>query len=174
MASESTPETKVEGWARFVVGRYPKRTLSRIAVTVITCAVVFGVLTTPIQIVGISMFPTYKQDQFNLINRVSYWFSEPKRFDVVAVDMRNLGTNAVLLKRVIALPKEKVVIKDGEVYVNGTALEEPYVRAKFPWQETFDLSDQEYLVIGDNRAMIQQNHTHGAVERKFIMGKVLF
>lgn len=174
MASDAKPEIKVDGWARLVVGRYPKRTLSRIAVLVITCTVVFGVLTTPIQVVGISMFPTYKQSQYNLVNKVSYWFSEPKRFDVVAVDVRGLGTNAVLLKRIIALPKEKVVIKDGEVYVNGEALDEPYVRARFPWQEVYELSDQEYLVIGDNRAMIKENHTHGAVERKFIMGKVLF
>lgn len=174
MANESKPDVKMEGWTRLIVGRYPKRTLSRIAVLVITCTVVFGVLTRPIQVVGISMFPTYKQGQYNLVNRVAYWFSEPKRFDVVVVDVRSLGTNAVLLKRIIGLPKEKVEIKDGDVYVNGTAIDEPFVRARFPWKETYELSDQEYLVIGDNRAMIQQNHTHGAVERKFIMGKVMF
>ena len=174
MANEPKPEGEVSGWARLVVGRNPKRTFSRIAVTVITSAVVFGWLTRPIQVVGISMFPTYKQGQFNLVNRVPYWYAEPQRFDVVAVDVRNLGTNAVLLKRVIALPKEKVEIKDGEVFVNGKLLEEPYVRARFPWRESFELSDSEYLVIGDNRAMVQQNHTHGAVDRKYIMGKVLF
>lgn len=174
MASEPKPETQINGWSRFIVGRYPKRTLSRIAVVIITSIVVFRVLTTPIQVVGISMFPTYKEGQLNLVNRVSYWFAQPQRFDVVAVDVRSLGTNAVLLKRVIALPKEKIEIKDGEVYVNGNMLDEPYVRARFPWKEAYQLSDNEYFVIGDNRAMSLENHTHGAVDRKFIMGKVLF
>jgi len=174
MQTEAKPEPTVNGWARLVVGKHPKKTLSRIAVTVITCTVVFGFLARPIQIVGVSMFPTYKQGQYNFINRVSYWFAEPQRFDVVAVDVRSLGMNAVLLKRIIGLPGEKVVIKDGIVLVNGQPIEEPYVRARFPWQEEFKLEAGEYLVIGDNRAMIQDNHTHGMVQREFIMGKVLY
>ncbi len=173
-AAEAKPEQAVNGWARLVVGKHPKKTLSRIAVTVITSAVVFGFLARPIQVVGISMFPTYKQGQYNFINRVSYWLAEPKRFDVVAVDVRSLGMHAVLLKRIIGMPGEKVVITDGIVMINGQPLDEPYVRARFPWQEEFDLGPDEYLVIGDNRAMVQGNHTHGMVPRKFIMGKVLY
>ncbi len=174
MHTETKPEPTVNGWARLVVGKHPKKTLSRIAVTIITCAVVFGFLARPIQVVGISMFPTYKQGQYNFINRVSYWFSEPQRFDVVAVDERQNGIRAVLLKRIIGLPGEKVVISEGIVEVNGQPLDEPYVRARFPWKEDFELGPEEYLVIGDNRAMIQDNHTHGVRARKLIMGKVLY
>lgn len=174
MQTENKPEVTVNGWARLVVGKHPKKTLTRVAVTILTCVIVFGFLATPIQVVGISMFPTYKEGQYNLVNRVSYWMAKPKRYDVVAVDLRSLGIHAVLLKRIIGLPGEKVVIEDGVVYVNGEALEEPYVKVRFPWQETFQLGKDEYLVIGDNRAMIQANHTHGVVERKYIMGEVLF
>lgn len=157
-----------------MVGKHPKKTLSRIAVTIITSTIVFGFLARPIQVVGISMFPTYKQGQYNFINRVSYWVSEPKRFDVVAVDVRSLGMHAVLLKRIIGMPGEKVVIIDGVVNINGQPLDEPYVRARFPWNEEYSLGPDEYLVIGDNRAMVSDNHTHGAVSRKFVMGKVLY
>ncbi|MCD6049218.1 MAG: signal peptidase [Verrucomicrobia bacterium] len=175
MQTEINPETPVNGWARLVVGKHPKKTLSRIAVTVITCAVVFGFLARPIRVVGVSMFPTFKQGQYNFINRVSYWFSEPRRFDVVAVDARKTEAHAVLLKRIIGLPGEEVKIEDGIVYINGEPLEETYVRARFPWKEgEHRLAANEYFVVGDNRAMIQSNHTHGVYDRVAIMGKVLW
>ena len=175
MQTETKTEPAVQGWARLIVGKHPKKTLSRVAVTVITCTVVFGFLARPIRVVGISMFPTYKQGQFNFINRVSYWFSEPERFDVVAVDRRSMDEHAVLLKRIIGLPGEEVKIEDGIVLINGQPLVENYVRARFPWQEeTYVLQSDEYFMIGDNRAMIQAHHTHGPYHRKALMGKVLY
>ncbi|HEY1170840.1 MAG TPA: signal peptidase I [Verrucomicrobiae bacterium] len=174
MQTEGKPDEAVHGWARLIAGRHPKKTISRIVVLVIVCVVVFGFLARPIRVVGVSMFPTYKQGQFNFINRVSYWFSKPQRFDVVAVDARGLEPNAVLLKRIIGLPGESVEILDGVVFIDGEPLDEDYVRARFPWKKAWTLKEGEYLVIGDNRAMLEAHHTHGVYGRDRIMGKVLY
>lgn len=161
-------------WMRLLVGRRPAWTLARAFLWVVVAVIIFKFMLVPVKVQGISMAPTYQDGRVNFINRLSYRFHPPQRGDVVGI--RFVGMHAMLLKRVIALPGERISIRDGVVYINGDPLDEPYVkRFNNEWERDEEvLPPNEYLVIGDNRSMRQSEHTHGRVSGDRIVGKVLF
>lgn len=173
-------------WQRLIIGKHPKRTLMRLGVLILLSYVVFKWVLVPVRIVGISMEPTYRNGKVNFINRWSYLRRPPQRGDVVGirlvsdqvnvVGIRLVGDRVMLLKRVIALPGERVAIRSGEIYVNGVLLDEPYVRRpRFASDEDQVLvKEGYYYVIGDNREMPLEVHTHGAYPAQRLVGKVLF
>ena len=106
----------------------------------------------PVRAHGISMMPTYEEGQFIFVNRLAYRFSPVKRGDVVAITLK--GGEAVLVKRIIALPGETVRIDGGQVFIDGVPLDEPYLRYHMPWNmKDGTVAADEVFVIGDNRSM---------------------
>jgi signal peptidase I len=157
-----------------VIGRRPKRTLARLGILVVL-TLVFLKFFIPIKVSGVSMAPTYLDGRVNLVNKLAYRWQKPKRGDVVAI--RLAGERVMLLKRIIALPGERVAIRAGVVEIDGRSLDEPYV--KFRKDPRWDrpekvLQEDEYLVIGDNRSMSDEYHDYGNVYEFQIVGKVLF
>jgi signal peptidase I len=119
------------------------------------------------------MLPTYGTDKLNLVNTLAYRASEPARGDVVAIQMA--GPHVLYVKRVIGLPGERVAVAEGVVMINGSALAEPYVKHRRPWDvDEVTLGAQEYFVMGDNRGMSARDHDFGRVEKDRILGKVVF
>ena len=85
------------------------------------------------------------------------------------------GEHVVYVKRIVGLPRERIAIVAGVVLVNDEPLIEPAVVYKAPWNvPAVTLGDDEYFVIGDNRAMAMQNHDFGRASRDRIVGKMLF
>jgi signal peptidase I len=165
----STNREPLTGWPRFVLGRSPKFTLIRLGVTVLLSVFLFTVVFIPIRVTGTSMEPTYRDGQINLVNKLAYRRHPPQRGDVVGIPMQ--GERALLLKRVIGLPGERVAVRQGEVEINGQPLAEPYLKRKrAPWNAAFVLGPDDYWVVGDNRAV----SVHGAVKRWEIAGKAVF
>jgi signal peptidase I len=157
-------------WGRALIGRRPARTLTRLVVLILVSFVLFKFLFLPIRVVGNSMVPTYHNGRINLINRLAFQWHGPKRGDVVAVQLDK--TRVVLLKRVVALPGERVAVKAGFVVVNGRTLDEPYAKVAEnpPSQREIVLGRDEYFVIGDNRDI----SAYGAVHQHEFIGKVVF
>jgi signal peptidase I len=119
------------------------------------------------------MLPTYRSNELNLVNRLSYASSSPARGDVVAI--RLAGPSLVYVKRIVGLPGERVSIVRGVIHINGVPLDEPYVSDRRPWDRPeVTLGAREYFVVGDNRGMSQGFHKFGAVDRDRILGKVIF
>ncbi len=89
--------------------------------------------------------------------RFSYWFSDPKRGDIVVFKYPiddALGENTKFIKRIIGLPGETVEIKKGSVYINGEKLTEDYINGTWTVENdgyTFEVPEGEYLMMGDNR-----------------------
>ena len=113
------------------IGRNPRRTLIRIAVLAVFSFITFGWLLTPVRVRGISMEPAYHDSGLKLVNRIIYRFRAPQRGDVVAI--RLAGPGVLYVKRIIALPTERVSIVEGIVEVNGAPLAEPYVQKRSAW-----------------------------------------
>ncbi|MDB6124945.1 MAG: signal peptidase [Pedosphaera sp.] len=169
-------ETKTTGaspWLKTVVfGRNPKRTAIRLAILIIGTFILFKFVLIPIRITGISMEPTYHDGRVNFINRLAYRHSDPRRGDVVGI--RYSGIHLMLAKRVVGLPGETVAFSNGKLYINGEAMEEPYLKFRSSWTTPeMKLKLNEYFVVGDNRSMPPDAHEHGAAEKKRIVGKVL-
>jgi signal peptidase I len=72
---------------------------------------------------GISMLPTYQSGSLNLVNRLAYLNQTPSRGDIVAIKLA--GPHVLYVKRIIALPGERVSLAQGQVYVNGAPSSNP-------------------------------------------------
>jgi signal peptidase I len=173
--------SQVGRWLRIaVIGRNPKLTLARIVVLVVTCVIVFKFILLPIKVDGISMSPTYKDGSIRFINRLAYLQHEPRRGDVVGIRLG--GTNVLYrtpsvmyMKRIVGLPGETVNFANGQLFINGTALDEPYMNGPCDWNSSpATVGSNEYFVVGDNRSMPREYHFHGRVGKDHIVGKVLY
>lgn len=174
MPSNQTSGLFGNNWKRWLIGRRPGRTLLRIGLMLGGSLCLFKFVLIPIQVSGISMFPTCMDGSINFVNRLSFVFgAPPQRGDIVAI--RDTEKNVLLLKRIIAQPGERIAIVNGQVLINGQALDEhDYIRARQQWnEEERTLGPGQYFVIGDNRTMIQSLHRHGQFSRDQILGRVL-
>jgi signal peptidase I len=158
---------------RVVFGRNPRRTAVRLLVLTSLSFIVFRWVLIPIRAEGISMQPTYESGSLNLVNRLAYLFDKPVRGDIVAIKLA--GPHVMYVKRIIALPGERISISAGQVYVNGAPLNELYVRNRNPWEiPEATLGPREYFVIGDNRGMRAKDHDFGRIDVSRIVGRVVF
>lgn len=87
--------------------------------------------------------------------RFSYWFSSPKRGDIILFRFP-LDESETYIKRVIGLPGETVTIHDGKVYIDDSEqpLTENYLKETWTWKTgdyTFEVPEDSYFVMGDNR-----------------------
>ena len=156
-----------------LVGRSAGRSLVRGLAIAVVLLLGSQLLLTPVRAHGISMFPTYDEGQLLLVNRLAYRFGRPvQRGDVVAITLR--GGAAVLVKRIVGLPGERVRIEAGQVFVNDRPLDEPYCRYRLPWDiQEAALGPQEVYVIGDNRSMLEKHHDFGRAPISRILGRMI-
>ena len=112
-----------------------------------------------------------------ILDKISYRFSEPKRFDIIVFPFQ-YKENTYYVKRVIGLPGETVQIDlEGNIYINGEILEEDYGKEKinFPGLavEPITLGNDEYFVMGDNRnnSSDSRDPSVGNIRRSNIIGK---
>jgi signal peptidase I len=173
MTADGAKKVSVPFWQRVTVGRSPMRTLVRAAALGALCWFTAQYLLLPMWVAGISMEPTYRDGSVNVVNRLPYFWRDPRRGEVVGI--KTTGLKVLYLKRVIGLPGETILIAQGVVQVDGQPLAEPYVKDPRPWEwGSRKLGPDEYLVIGDNRTMDQDQHAFGVVKRAKIAGKVLW
>ena len=158
---------------RVLIGRRPKRTLVRMVILVAVCCLVRAFVLLPVQIEGPSMVPTYSDHGFNLVNRLSYLFHEPRRGDIVSFRLL-AGGHVMYMKRIVGLPGETVTFRKGQLNIDGKPLDEPYVKLRGNWEhEDETVGPDQYYVVGDNRDMPWDDHEKGRLPRALIVGKVL-
>jgi signal peptidase I len=159
-------------WRVILVGRNPRRTLLRIVVLIIGVMVLRQFVVLPIKVDGISMLPTYKSNAVNFVNRLAYVYGKPQRGDVVAIRMA--GEHIMLMKRVVGLPGETVEFRRGELFINGEATDEPYVKLRSRWNmPPVKVGPDEFYVVGDNRSMAWSDHKQGRASRAKIVGRAI-
>jgi signal peptidase I len=157
-----------------LIGRKPRYTLVRIVVIVAVVVLLRLFVLFPIRVDCPSMLPTYREDSVNVVNALAYLRHEPCRGDVVAI--RFTGKSIMLMKRVVGLPGETVEFVEGRLWINGRVLDEPYLKFSCNWEfkpEHWQLGDDEYYVVGDNRSMAAGDHKQGVAKRERIVGKVM-
>ena len=165
-SSRSSTRNMVE-WALVIVG------------AILVAFLVKTFLIQAFQIPSASMHPTLLEGDRVLVNKLSYDLHDVNRGDVI-VFARPKGMNAApgdpddLIKRVIGLPGDTVQTKDGDVYVNGRRLEEPYL-AKGTVSEGLDdpvtVPDGHVWVMGDNRGDSQDSRVFGPIDEDTIVGR---
>ena len=128
------------------------------------------------QVDGHSMEPTlYDQDNL-IVDKISYRFRDPERFDIIVCPFQN-KENTYYIKRIIGLPGETVQIVDGDIYINGTILEEDYGKETMVSSgraiNEIQLGEDEYFVLGDNRNHSEDSRFDdvGNIKRSNIIGR---
>lgn len=150
-------------------GQLLRDVVETVVLTLVIFAVI-NVLTGRFRIEGPSMRPNLHEGQYIIIDKVTYRFEPPERGDIIVFHHpRNTGRD--LIKRVIGLPRETVEIRQGQVYVDDTLLEEPYVLRPGRYSGHYELGPDEYFVLGDNRPNSDDSHNWGVLNREKIVGK---
>ncbi len=130
----------------------------------------------PVRVEGTSMVPMLQDQDRLFINKLAYHVGEVQHGDVIVFRYPRDHTKSYI-KRVIALPGDHLRIDHGRVYVNDTALAEPYVPARYTderSQPEMTVPAGEYFVMGDHRSISSDSRDFGPVERVLIYGKASF
>ena len=129
------------------------------------------------QVSGSSMETTLSDGDHLIVDKISYRFEDPERFDIIVFPYQ-YDTDTYYIKRIIGMPGETVQIDDrGNIYVDGELLEEAYGREVIQNPGRADdpilLGDDEYIVIGDNRnnSSDSRDPSVGNIHRKDIIGR---
>lgn len=129
------------------------------------------------QVQGSSMEPTLSSEDNLIVDKLSYRFHDPERYDIIVFPfLQEEGT--FYIKRIIGLPGETVQIdKKGNIYVDGELLEESYGKEVImdPGRayEPVKLGEDEYFVLGDNRNNSKDSRTLevGNIKSENIIGR---
>ncbi len=144
--------------------------------------VIYIFLAQPHQVRGSSMYPNFTDGEYILTNKISYRFENPKRGQVIVFKAPHNG-GYDYIKRIIGLPGEIIKISGGKIYINNHLLnEENYLSSDVLTQnglflsegKQFEIPDNEYFVLGDNRSQSSDSRDWGTVPRKNIIGKAWF
>jgi signal peptidase I len=120
---------------------------------------------------GSSMLPGLADDQRLIILTAAYDFTSPQRGDVIIIHPP-VAPEKLWIKRLIGLPGDILSIQGGRVYLNGVALDEPYIKNKPLYSfGPFTVPAGHYFVLGDNRNNSTDSHYGWTVSRENIVGK---
>ena len=131
------------------------------------------------EVEGASMENTLHNVDNLIVDKLSYRFHDPERFDIIVFPFQ-FQDNTYYIKRIIGLPGETVqIMDDGSIYINGEKLEENYGMEVIKPEtigraaEPIELGDDEYFVMGDNRNNSSDSRSDivGNIKRENIIGK---
>jgi signal peptidase I len=157
--------------------------LREIAEVVVLAVILYFGISFAVQAVhveGLSMFATLDNDDYLIANKIDYRLHAPERGDIII--LRPPTNNSTdFIKRIIALPGERLLIRSGFVYINGHKLNEPYLPEEWVNQNNWPadpngelIPPNQYFVMGDNRNRSQDSRFFGPIARDRIDGKAWF
>ncbi len=131
----------------------------------------------PFIVSGNSMFPTFKDGQYLIVDEISYRFHAPARGDVIVFHYPK-DPSKFFIKRIVGLPNESISIQDNRVIIknkenpDGLSIEEPYIQNQASDNIEKTLGDGEYFVLGDNRIASSDSRAWGVLPKKLMVGQV--
>jgi signal peptidase I len=130
----------------------------------------------PVKVEGTSMMPGLEDQERIFVNKFVYRW-EPIQRDDIVVFRYPRDTSKSYIKRVIGIAGDRIRIEDGQVYVNGEAIAEPYVPNDYADARSYReivVPRNSFFVLGDHRTMSNDSRDFGPVNERYIYGKAVF
>jgi signal peptidase I len=162
--SRSHPLPVVAVWARDLL------------VSLAISAFIIVFLYQPVKVEGTSMMPGLEDQERIFVNKFVYRWEPIQRGDIVVFRYPR-DTSKSYIKRVIGIAADRIRIEDGQVYVNGEALDEDYVPSDYADARSYNeivVPTNCFFVLGDHRTMSNDSRDFGPVNERFIYGKAVF
>jgi signal peptidase I len=163
---EIKPTEEKTDWKRFVLD---------ILETIVLAVVLFvgiNALSARVRVDGYSMRPTLEDGEFVLVSKLSYFWGDVTRGDIVVFHFP-LNPEEELIKRVIGLPGDRVMVENGQVYVNGQAISEPYIAQSPLYSGEWLVEENHLFVLGDNRNNSNDSKDWGLMPMENLVGKAV-
>jgi len=153
-------------------------------IVIVSLAIVIPIryfLIQPFFVKGASMEPNFEDGEYLVIDEISYQFREPQRGEVVVFRFPG-NRSQFYIKRIIGLPGETIEIKDQQIMIknqsnpSGFILNESSYLQNIPAMGDYkvNLKNDEFFVMGDNRAASYDSRRWGPLPKKDLIGRVLF
>lgn len=178
------PESQSDGSSWQAVGAFVWDLVKILVIALVIIIPFRTFVAEPFVVSGSSMLPDFHNNDYLIVNRLTYTLGNPQRGDVVVLRFPKDPTQ-FFIKRVIGLPGEKVCFapncqgQDGHVYIynsqnlQGLKLVEPYLsEVTYGQSQVTALGSNEYYVLGDNRTASSDSRVWGILPRDEIVGKV--
>jgi signal peptidase I len=130
-----------------------------------------------VHVLGSSMYSTLHDNDLLVASKISYKLHPPQRGDIIIFKPPNDDVRD-FIKRVIAVPGDRLRIDHGTVYINGQVLQEPYLPERWTYNNSWPATGQDYLlppdhyfVMGDNRNHSSDSRVFGPIDISSILGK---
>ena len=150
--------------------------LHDLSVAVLFCFFLITFVAQAFRVQGTSMLPLLEDGERIIVNKFIYRFHSIERGDVV-VFWYPKDPSVSFIKRVVALPGDKVEIRSGILYVNGRPAREEYLAARFRDHDSYPAATVRrgyYFVLGDHRNSSNDSRSWGEVPEKYIYGRAVF
>ena len=152
--------------------------LRDLSLSVLIAVLVILFLYQPVKVEGTSMMPALVDQERIFINKFLYRFGmeDIHRGDTVVFWFPG-DTSKSYIKRVIGIPGDRVEVREGDVWVNGNRIDEPYVPEEYRDKASVQaqvVPTEQYFVLGDHRSSSNDSRTWGLVPRSLIYGKAIF
>jgi signal peptidase I len=145
-------------------------------VSVAAAVLIIVFLYQPVRVEGTSMLPRLEDDDRLFINKFVYHFTAIERGDIVVFHYPR-DPEKSYIKRVIALPGDRLRVDRGTVWLNGKPQSEKYVPEEYRDSHSYSeiiVPDGTYFMMGDHRSISSDSRDFGPVERSLIYGKAVF
>lgn len=165
-SQEQAPAQEKIKWGRFF--------LDIIETLILAVVLFFGInaVSARVRVDGFSMRPTLDDGEFVLVSKLNYKLSNVQRGDIIVFHYP-MDPAQELIKRVIGLPGDRIEVNEGIVYVNGQALEEPYIAAPPAYSSQWNVPEDRLFVLGDNRNDSSDSHSWGFLPFENVVGKAV-
>lgn len=170
----------------FSIGNFILEFVQSIVLALSVFVILYLFVAQPNEVKGNSMLPNFTNGEYLLTDKLSYQFGEPKRGDVIVFKAPASEPCAAdeceYIKRVMGVPGDKVMVKDGKVYLNGSLIDETFLPDDFVTEpgdfcaegEEKTVPEGYYLPMGDNRSHSRDGREFGPIKKETIVGRAFF
>ncbi len=172
--------------AGFSIGSFLLEFIQSIVLALSVFVLLYLFVAQPNEVKGSSMYPNFVDKEYLLTEKISYRFGTPQRGDVVIFKAPAGEPCAVdgceYIKRVIGIPGDKVMVKEGDVYLNGERLDQSFL-PEMVYSSSGDfcaegeevvVPENSYLCFGDNRPNSRDGREFGPIGKDLLIGKAFF